>query len=294
VWADSERALYGRDHALPIGWCDGALTLCAAPPAAAPAPRKPGLRRLVVRTASAALLLALALLWLAGAARADTSPPAAASVAETSRADALARAGARPLDWMARYNLGLAEAASQRPGYAFAETVAAFAQAPRQPVVRAALNDLAAALPTADAGVVSLAQGQAPAAWLAVWQWQLALLAGALLMAAALGLAMLPAAPRAAVVAGGCGVLLAASAGLALWQYGSFGDPRAALVARDTVLRGLPTDAQPADGVPPLAAGSVVRVEKDFLGWTSIRRAGGAGGWVRSGELVPVYAAPNA
>jgi len=246
---------------------------------------------LIVRTVPVAVLLMLALFWLSRAAHAED---AAAAPADAARAAALARAAGQPSDWTARYDLGVAESNAQRPAFAFAETAAAFAQAPAQPVVRAALRELAGSVPYANARMLSLMTGASPVAWLAAWQWQAVLLMGALLMATALGAISLAHAPRAAVAMAVLGVACAGSAANALTQYGALADPRAALVAEPTVLRGLPTDAQPSDGVAPLAVGALVRSEKTFLGWTFVRLADDSSGWVRSGELVPMYAAPSA
>jgi hypothetical protein len=303
VWADCERALYREDHLLAPGWCDGAAALSfpsaehkdsrqpsrailAAPPA-----RLRFLRRALVKAAPAALVLVL------------LSVPAHAQWTDVvhggaTTADGLEIPPDPPFskggnDWIARYNLGLAAAAKGRSGHALAETVAAFAQAPRQVPVRVALSERAAALPGADAIVHTLAQGAQPANWLAVWQWQLALLAGCMVGAAAIGLSLLQR-PRVACAAALLGVITAAGAGLALHQFGGLADPQAALVAQDVALRALPTDAAPADDAPRLPAGTLVRAEKEFLGWTAVRLADGGRGWLRRGELVEIYSAPRA
>jgi hypothetical protein len=56
----------------------------------------------------------------------------------------------------------------------------------------------------------------------------------------------------------------------------------------------VPTDAVPGDDAPPLAAGSVVLAERDFLGWARVTRPDGAVGWVRRADLVPLYEAVTA
>lgn len=304
VWADSERALYRADHLLAPGWCDGAAALGFPSAHAAPAPRsaRPQLaapparrrfwRRALVKAAPAALLLVL------------LSVPAHASEWSDVAADGSSTAGHSDIppapafskggtDWIARYNLGLREAADGRNGHALGEAVAAFAQAPRQAPVRAALSEFAAMLPGTDATVQGLAHGAQPANWLAVWQWQVALLIGCGVIAAAIGLFLLKH-PRVAGAAALLGVVTVAGAGAALRQFGGLADPQAALVAQDVALRALPTDAAPADDAPRLPAGTLVRAEQQFLGWTAVRLADGGRGWLRRGELVEIYSAPRA
>jgi hypothetical protein len=76
--------------------------------------------------------------------------------------------------------------------------------------------------------------------------------------------------------------------------YGPLADARAALVAGQPVLRSVPTDAQQAQEQKPLAAGTLVVVEQDFLGWVKVDLRSGETGWLRHGDLVPLYAVPSA
>lgn len=279
AWAGSERALYARGHALPPQWAAQALALCD-PPRPARRPRRRSPRRLLTEAATATLLA----LALAAPGHAADAP---APVAER---DALrARVNAAPLDWVARYDLGIAEAQAGDVGRALGETVAALAQAPRDTAVRANASALAAAVPGAEAALAPLLHGRlAPLAAPATWQW--ILVAGALSVAGALAVGR----RRPAVILAGVGLLLAGSAGLALRESGVFADPRAAVVVAATALRPLPTDAAPADDAPALAPGCVVRAGHDFLGWAQVTRADGAVGWVRRSELVPLYAPAEA
>ncbi|MDX2167406.1 MAG: hypothetical protein SF182_10095, partial [Deltaproteobacteria bacterium] len=285
VWADSERALYREDHTLAPGWCDGALALLQARgdhAAAAPTPMARPARARFLRRAAATAMLLLGLAAL----------PAQAAEWSDVRGDASSTASAPsdPTDWIARYNLALAAAAAGRSGHALGETVAAFAQAPRQPAVRAAFAERVATQPGSDATLAALAHGAQPASWLAAWQWQMALLTGLAIVAAGGGFGLVRR-PRAALAVAAIGLLVAGSAGVALRQYGALVDPRAAVVAQDVALRTLPTDAAPVEGAPRVAAGTLVRAEHDFLGWTAIRCADGSRGWLRRGELVEIYRA---
>ncbi|HSQ00924.1 MAG TPA: hypothetical protein VL049_27195, partial [Candidatus Dormibacteraeota bacterium] len=220
-------------------------------------------------------------------------PSHGAEPAAANERDALrARVNAAPLDWVARYNLGLAEAQAGDRGRALGETVAALAQSPGQEPVRANARSLAAAVPGADAALAPLRDGHlAPLA--APASWQLILIAGAVF--AATGIAIARRRSSAVLIAAG-GVLIVA-AGLALREQGVFADRRVALVASATVLHALPTDAEATAEAPPLAVGSAVLAEGDFLGWTRVTRADGGVGWVRGAALVSLYgarAAPRA
>ena len=280
AWAGSERALFARGHALPAEWAAQALALCDPP--RPPRRRRPTRPRPLLAKAATATLLALALATPGHGAE----PAAAPSDREALRA----RVDAAPLDWVARHNLGLAEAQAGDSGRALGETVAALAQAPRQAAVRANAQALSAALPEAERALAPLLHGRL-ASRAAPATWQMILIVGTALVAAAIAVGR----RRAAAILAGAGLLLAGSGALALREAGVFADRRAAVIATATALHAVPTDAAPADDAPALAVGSVVRAGREFLGWTQVTRADGAVGWVRRTALVPLYgAAPPA
>ena len=115
VWAGSERALYGRDHALPAGWCERrwprhAARAGRASTRCAPSP----LRNLVPQAATAACCCSG--VCRRRRARRRTASSLRATATSPARARAwLARAKQAPSDWIARYNLGLAAGAARRP-----------------------------------------------------------------------------------------------------------------------------------------------------------------------------------
>jgi hypothetical protein len=295
VWAASEAALYQREHALPAGWCDRALALCTR----ARRPRFNPLRALTMRhwiprAATAALLLAVA------AARAQAGDGVDAYVNGDfagAREQFLARAQAVPSDWIARYDLGLVAAQQGDPARALGETIAAFVHAPRNDDVRWNARAFAERVPGLDRGAAALIGAPSVAAIVSPATWQALLIGGALLISAgaALGLQRRYGSRRArgglvlAVIGGGIG----AAALFSLHAYGALADLRAAVVAGQPVLRSVPTEAEPAAQQKPLAAGTLVVVEQDFLGWTKVGLESGETGWLRHGDLVPLYAAPT-
>ncbi len=293
VWADSERALYGPAHALASGWCDRASMLCTRPRRPLFGPfRTRRLRRLVPKAAMAAGLIAVAVLPARGA---DPLDAYAAGDFAAARKDLLARTQEAPADWIARYNLGLSEAQSGDAPRALGETLAAFVHAPRDADVRWNMRAFAAAVPGAAAAAALAAS---PAAVLSPAGWQALLIIAAALVSTAAALRLRrhyrPGTglrwPATAFALGG--IAIGSAALLALHAYGPLADPRAAVVAGRAVLRSVPTDAEAAQQQRPIPAGSSGVAERSFLGWTKIQLRSGESGWVRSGDLVPLYAAP--
>ena len=82
-------------------------------------------------------------------------------------------------------------------------------------------------------------------------------------------------------------LLLAATA--SLLAYGSAADPGAAVVWRAGILRSIPTEADVDQKTEPLSAGNVASVNKAFLGWVRVSFENGETGWVRAGEVVPLW-----
>jgi hypothetical protein len=298
LWAASERGLYGREHALPDGWCDRALAVCrrSRRPRFNPL-RAVSVRHLVPKAAPAALLLAIA---VAPARAAESVPAEAQNDSAAAHEQLLAHVSAAPADWVARYNLGLSTARRGDTPRALAETIAAFVHNPRNASVRWNATAFAARVPGLDSATATLIAhpGLAGLASPAVWQGVViaaafAACSGAALMlrrrydgagsGGRLGLALLAA-----------GVVVGAAALISLRSYGALADPGAAIVAGEPVLRAVPTDAEPAPQQQPLAAGTLVVVERDFLGWVKIGLRSGETGWLRHGDLVPLYAAPSA
>jgi hypothetical protein len=297
LWLGSEQALYGREHALPAGWCDRALVACtrARRPRFNPL-RALAVRHLVPKTAAAAVLLACAAV---PARAADPLDAYAKGDFAGARAQLLTRAQDAPSDWIARYDLGLVEAQLGDAPRALAETVAAFVHAPRTADVRWNANAFAARVPGFDRAAAALLALPGIAALASPATWQLLVVAGAALFcsgAARLLLQRYRSAPRyrwltlAPLLAG---AVIGGSAAVGLRAYGPLADPRAALVVEQPLLRSVPTDAEQSQRQRLLAAGTLVVVEQDFLGWVKVGLRGGETGWLRRGDLVPLYAAPS-
>lgn len=296
IWAGSERALYARGHALPNGWAERALALCTRRRRFTLNPlRVFRTQQLFPKAATAALLLAC----LAARADADGLERYGEGDFAGARAEFLAAAQAAPSDWIARYNLGLADAQLGHDGRALGETLSALAHAPSSPAVRWNAAAFAARVPGLDGRAAAvLASDFVTALPPAGWQALLVLAAVLFCSGAALWLRRRYAARgRAGVWSAaliGAGVLCALASTIALQRYGALADPNAALVAQTTVLRSVPTDAEAPGQQRPLAAGALVLAQRDFLGWVQITLPSGETGWLRDADLVPLYGAPRA
>lgn len=297
LWADADRAQHGRDGQLPDDWAlraEGALRAVRVPgwsPFSLFAPR-----HLLPFLFAVAALLTLAAPSTARAADAATDYRAGQfAAAEKTWQQA---AAAAPHDWALRHNLGLALAQQDRWAEATGQWTAAFLLAPSEPNLRA---DLALGLQRsglAPPELVEFSRGEgrhALARLASPGTWQLALLAAALLVAAALVLLLIRgygrigawARPTALVVVL-ASMLLAAAATLSLHTYGPLANPDAVLVWRASTLRSLPTEAD-TQKVTPLSAGSIAVVDKTFLGWSRLNFAAGQVGWARTEDLVALY-----
>ena len=84
------------------------------------------------------------------------------------------------------------------------------------------------------------------------------------------------------------GLALGLLCAVALAQYGPLGRPGAAMLVNEVSLRSVPTDADTAQSERLVPAGSVVSIERQFLGWLEVRRANGETGWLRTSGLVPL------
>jgi hypothetical protein len=92
--------------------------------------------------------------------------------------------------------------------------------------------------------------------------------------------------------------LLAASLifGTISWEawrtYGVAGDSQSVMAWRATMMRSIPTEADARPTTALLPAGALAIADKSFLGWVHLTAPSGASGWVRSGEVIPLWRAP--
>jgi len=84
-------------------------------------------------------------------------------------------------------------------------------------------------------------------------------------------------------------VVIAAVAVNGILAYGPAARAEAAIVARPTTLRSIPTEADTTQKTTPLAAGGLALIERSFLGWHRLAFEGGQTGWVRKEDVVAVW-----
>jgi hypothetical protein len=205
----------------------------------------------------------------------------------------------KPTDWIARHNLSLALVQQERTGEAAAHAAAAFVQNPRNPSVRwhfALVAGKAGVAPATLAAFIqpgplhSIGRMASPALW------QILLIAAACGVAASLARLLANSYRNrtrsirwAAASLLALSVVLAALAISANRSYGVAGNADAVIVARPSLLRSIPTEADTSQKTSPLAVGSVALADKTFLGWRRIAFENGQTGWVRKDDLVPLW-----
>lgn len=303
LWADADRTLHGRDASLPADWltrAEGALQ----------AAEVPGWNPLSLFDGRNLLpFLAVAFFALLSP---DLGATPAASAGDSAKADAYKRGDfaaaatgwqdtvkADPSDWAARHNLGLALAQQDRWPEATAHWTSAFLLNARSDLTRWDLNLGLQRSGLANPELVELSRGEGRfkvARAASPGEWQLILIAAALLLAVSLIILLLqsyqrigawgrPAALSTTLVA----ILVAGTATFSLHAYGQLANQGVVFVWKPTTLRSIPTDADTAQKTSALSAGSIAVVEKTFLGWTKLTFTGGQSGWVRTEDLIALY-----
>jgi hypothetical protein len=296
LWRDANHVIYGEHATLPADWlmrAQGALS--DAPLADVPLTALFLRRNLLPWTALVALAFTLA-----GTARADAGAEAyRAGNFKAAEAAWLQAVMAGPTDAAPRINLSLALAQQNRWSESAAHALTAFCLQPGDPTVRWQFNLALERAGIDQPAFTALATGTgfgSVARRLSPGGWGVALGGAAAGLAAALGVWLWAhyrgrgrgwrmGAALAAVLA----IALGATAGVSLRTYGLLAERNIAVVAQNTLLRSVPTEATSAQKTAPLPAGSLAVVDKEFLGWSRLRFPNGQTGWVRSDAVVPVY-----
>lgn len=306
LWSEADLALYGHEKRLPEDWIARAEAAVAAVPPPPFARRRLFLPRNLFPFALA-LALAFGAIFPGVSAAEPAAPPDGqpGSGASCYRQGDFAGAEARwrreveatPTLASAQYNLSLALAQQNRWEEAAAHAAAAFLQAPRDPAVRWQFSlacGKAGYAPAPLAAFLNPGPIQALARLASPAEWQGIVFGASMIAAAALALALVRlyrtrrgVRPCLAAAAVALVLLLAATA--SLLAYGSAADPGAAVVWRAGILRSIPTEADVDQKTEPLSAGNVASVNKAFLGWVRLSFENGETGWVRAGEVVPLW-----
>ncbi|WP_438479644.1 BatD family protein [Oleiharenicola lentus] len=295
LWSESERALHGRTTALPGDWVARAETAAREVnvPAWAPfslfAPRN-----------LFPFLFALAIALTPFTGHADTGTDAYKkgdfATASTDWAKTLPSS---PRDWTARHNLGLALAQQDRWNEAAAHWTSAFLLNSRSETTRWDLSLGLQRSGMAPPTLVELSHGEGLFSIVRLatpGEWQLILVAAALLLAATVAVMLLKGFKRvgawtlpASLIGCLVAVVLASAATFSLHAYGDLANPQAVFVWKASTLRSIPTEADTTQKTSPLSPGSIAVAEKTFLGWTKLNFAGGQSGWARTEDLVRLY-----
>jgi hypothetical protein len=301
LWSEADRALYGAKQALPADWVARAQEALAAKRLPGFQPMRLFLPQNLMPFAATLVFLATASASLLQAAELDANAAYRKGdfpSAEKAWRSAIART---PTNYIARHNLSLALAQQERPTESAAQAAAAFVQQPSDPAVRWHFSQAASRTGFAAPQLASflnpgarhaLARAASPA------RWQRVAIAGAFVAATALGCLLVNAyrtrrrsTTWAAVglVALACGTLVVSASSIT--AYGTAAQPAAAVVARATTLRSIPTEADTTQKTTPLAAGSLALVDRTFLEgrWVRLAFDNGQTGWVRKDEIVSLW-----
>jgi hypothetical protein len=295
LWRDANHVIYGEHGTLPSDWlmrARGALSDAAIPGVPISALF---LKRNLLPWA-ALLLMAMMPRAIRADAGADAYRGGNFAAAETAWRKA---AEASPTDAALRANLSLALAQQNRWTESAAQALSAFCLKPADAAIRwqfalsldrAGIDQPTFSALSAGAGSYKMTRMLSPGGW------------GAALGLSACGLALAlggwlwmcyrmkgPAwrwlAALAAVLALGAGGVAVVS----LKNYGALTNRDIAVVAQNTLLRSVPTEATNAQKTVPLPAGTLAVVDKVFLGWSRLTFPNGQSGWVRSDAMVQLY-----
>ncbi len=299
LWQDTERALYAEVGNLPDDWGSRAQKALESKRA----PAFPWLSVLAPRHLFPVLLVTLALAGLPSPTLAEGTAAYQEgdfAAAESAWREAVTRDNG---DWIAHHNLALALAQQSRFDEAAAHATVAFVQNPRHPSTRWHLTytlERGGYTPPVVGRFLVPQWPERIAQIASVAEWQRLILVGLGLALLSLTIVLLNAygkrlpAWRFVSWGGGIlGVLTMAGAVFSLQVWGMVADRDTAMTWQPGELRSIPTDLNSDQQTTLLAAGSLCRVEKAFLGWRQIAFPNGQVGWVREEALVPLWRPQN-
>lgn len=299
LWQETEEALYSPRAALPADWVARAQQAAVRFGAVRPATWLPVRRR---HWLPAPVALAALVAFAAGGSALDAADPAAAYQAgqfAEARKLWLEELSERPGDWLAHHNVALTYAQEGLWGGAAGHWTAARVLNPGHPAVEAGVRLSLAQIEGIDPALRRILAGSRAdrlAGKFSVAQWERLSVAGALVAAAGLGLAVFSlyrVRPKLWLGAGlGLAVLGGATAGTGAFsveRYGPLGDPLVAFVTAVAELRSIPSDIITNQQSATLHPGTLVVVDRTFLSWDHILADNGVEGWIRADHLLWLY-----
>ena len=299
LWTDADRALYGAHTALPPDWIARAQAAIAAIRLSGFKPLRLFLPQNLMPFAALLALSFIATSVFVHAAELDAMTAYRKgdfAGAEKGWGAVIAK---KPTDWIARHNLSLALAQQERAGEAAAQAAAAFVQNPRDPSVRwhfRLVAEKAGVAPATLAAFIQPGPLQSIGRMTSPARWQVLLIVGVWGIVICIGRLLANAYGRrassvrwAAVASLALCVILGGLALAGVKSYGIAANSDAVIVARQSLLRSIPTEADTSQKTSPLAVGSVALADKTFLGWRRIAFENGQTGWVRKDDLVPLW-----
>ncbi|WP_158277595.1 BatD family protein [Opitutus sp. ER46] len=299
LWREADRALYGPRPELPADWVARAEAALEAKRIPSFQPHRLFLPRNLLPFAAA--LAVAALLPLTAFAVPALAPEASYRAGNFAAAEEGWRAALaqNSTDWIAHHNLSLALTQQDKAGPAAAHAVAALVQHPNDPAVRWNFAYTAGKAGFAPDPLMPLLKDgptHAIATLAGPAGWQRWLIVAAGIDALALGLMLVNAyGPRRRALfwtasgAGAAAIVLALVALFGLRVYGETAHADAVITWETTTLRSIPTEADTTQKTSALPAGSVARVDREFVGWKRLVFSNGQTGWVRQEELVPLW-----
>jgi hypothetical protein len=299
LWSQADRSLYGAKTALPSDWVARAQEALAAKGVPGFKPLRLFLPQNLMPFAAMLAFLCVANTALLHAAAADAK--AAYDKGEFAKAEKVwrDRLATTPTDWIARHNLSLALAQQERASEAAAHATAAFVQRPADESVRwhfALTAEKGGAAPQSLSGFLAPGPVRTVARIASPAIWQRVVVVAAWVMAGCVAWILFNAYGRRirlftwiATALLAVGVVTIASASTALHSYGLATKLNAAVVARPTTLRSIPTEADTTQKTTPLAAGSIAVTGREFLGWIQLSFDNGQTGWVRKEDVVALW-----
>ncbi len=85
------------------------------------------------------------------------------------------------------------------------------------------------------------------------------------------------------------GSALVGATWLSLHCWGPLAEPATVVIARNALLCSVPTEIDVTQKTVPLAAGSLAKIDRTFLGWSRLVFSNGQTGWVRTDAVVQLY-----